>query len=85
MEALELVKAIKYLKPNSEFVFKEADYSTIEWVVLDGAAPTWEEVQAAHLQVKAAEEAALAEAEAKKQALLDRLGITAEEAKLLLS
>jgi hypothetical protein len=32
-----------------------------------------------------AEEAAFVEAEAKKQALLDRLGITAEEARLLLS
>jgi len=32
-----------------------------------------------------ARKAALAEAEAKKQALLDRLGITEEEAKLLLS
>ena len=32
-----------------------------------------------------AREAAIIETEAKKQALLDRLGITAEEAKLLLS
>jgi parvulin-like peptidyl-prolyl isomerase len=85
MESLDIIKAIHFLKPNAEFSFTETDYSTIKWDVLEGAAPTWEEVQAAHLQVKAAEEAALAEAEAKKQALLDRLGITAEEARLLLS
>lgn len=85
MNSSDLVKAIKFLKPNSEFSFKDGDYSTIKWDVLEGDAPTWEEVQAAHLQVKEAKEAAIAEAEAKKQALLDRLGITAEEARLLLS
>ena len=85
MDGVELIQAILYLRPNAQFVIHNEDYSTIKWDVLDGEAPTWEEVQAAHLQVKAVEEAALAEAEAKKQAVLDRLGITAEEARLLLS
>ena len=85
MNEFDIVKAIQHLRPNAEFSFEENDYSTIKWDVLEGEAPTWAEVQAAHLQVKAAEEATLAEAEAKKQALLDRLGITAEEARLLLS
>ena len=85
MNSFDLIKAIKYLRPSAEFSLTNDDYSTIKWDVLEGDAPTWEEVQAAHLQVKADEEAAKAEAEAKKQALLDRLGITAEEARLLLS
>jgi hypothetical protein len=80
-----LVKAIKKLKPTAEFSFTENDYSTIKWDVLEGKAPTQAEIDAAIKQVKADE---IAEAEAKanqKAALLDRLGITEDEAKLLLS
>ena len=80
-----LVKAIKKLKPSAEFSFTENDYSTIKWDVLDGEAPTQAEIDDAIEQVKADEaQAELDKAEA-KAALLDRLGITEEEAKLLLS
>jgi len=84
MDSQDLVKAIKHIRPDSEFTFQNADYSTINWIVLEGNAPTWEELEVAHLQVKAAEEAKAAEAAAKRQALLDKLGITEEEARLLL-
>jgi hypothetical protein len=84
MNGNDLTKAIKHLHPEAEFSFQEADYSTIKWDVLEGDAPSWAEIEAAHLEVLAAEETALAEAAAKRQALLDRLGITAEEARLLL-
>jgi len=80
-----LVKAIRKLKPNSEFVFSNNDYSTIQWYILEGEAPTQAEIDAAIEQVKADE---VAEAEARanqKAALLDRLGITEDEAKLLLA
>jgi hypothetical protein len=80
-----LVKAIKKLKPTAEFSFTNDDYSTIKWDVLEGEAPTQLEIDAAIEQVKADE---IAEAEAKanqKAALLDRLGITEDEAKLLLA
>ena len=80
-----LVKAIRKLKPNSEFVFSRDDYSTIKWDVLEGNAPTQAEIDAAIEQVKADE---IAEAETKAQAkaaLLAQLGITEEQAKLLLS
>jgi hypothetical protein len=85
MEQILLVKAIKKLKPNSEFTFTECDYASIKWDVLEGEAPTEAEIDAAIEQVKADE---LAEAKAKaaqKAALLDRLGITEDEAKLLLA
>jgi hypothetical protein len=78
-----LVSAIKKLRPTATFSFSNQDYSTIEWDVLDGDAPTQAEIDAAIEQVKADE---IAEAEAKaaqKAALLDRLGITQDEAKLL--
>jgi hypothetical protein len=80
-----LVKAIQLLKPNSEFSFTDDDYSTVKWDVLDGEAPTKAELDIAIKEVKAEE---IAEAKAKatqRQAVLDRLGITAEEAALLLS
>ena len=83
MDELDIVKAIRYLRPNAEFSFRDTDYSTIKWDVLEGDAPTWSEIEAAHLQVKAAEEAAKAEAKPKREALLARLGITEEEASLL--
>lgn len=79
-----LVKAIKKLRPTAEFSFTENDYSTIKWDVLEGDAPTQKEIDAAIKQVKSDE---IAEAEAKaaqRQAILDRLGLTADEAKLLL-
>jgi hypothetical protein len=80
-----LAKAIRKLKPNSEFSYQDDDYSTIKWDVLDGDAPTQKEIDAAIKEVQAEE---IVETEAKasqRQALLDRLGITAEEAQLLLS
>ena len=80
-----LTKAIFKLKPTAEFVITNNDYSTIVWHILEGDAPTQTEIDNAIKQVKADE---IAETEAKataKAALLDRLGITEDEAKLLLS
>jgi hypothetical protein len=80
-----LSKAIQKLKPSSEFSYSNNDYNTIKWDVLEGEAPTQAEINAAIEQIKADE---ITEAESKatrKAELLDRLGITAEEAKLLLS
>jgi hypothetical protein len=80
-----LVEAIKKLKPTAEFSFTDNDYSTIKWDVLEGNAPTQAQIDAAIEQVKADE---ITEAAANVQAkaeLLERLGITADEAKLLLA
>ena len=80
-----LSRAIKYLKPTAEFVITNDDYSTIEWHVLDGDAPTQKQIDDAIKAVKAKEVAdAKAQADA-KAALLARLGITEDEAKLLLA
>jgi len=80
-----LVKAIKKLKPTAEFSFTEDDYATIKWDVLDGEAPTQKEIDAAIKEVKADEAQAETTKATAKAALLNRLGITAEEAVLLLS
>jgi hypothetical protein len=80
----DLFKAIRKLQPTAEFSFQNNDYSTIDWHVLEGKAPTQAEIDAAIKQVKA-DEANQIEANATaKAALLKRLGITEDEAKLLL-
>lgn len=84
MDSIDIVKAIKFIKPTAEFSFEGTDYSTIKWDVLEGEAPTQAEVDAAVEVVKQQEAQAEAEAQAKRQALLGKLGITEDEAKLLL-
>ena len=80
-----LAKAIRKLKPTAEFSFNNNDYSTIKWDVLEGTAPTQAEINVAIEQVKTEEAQAEATRATAKAALLTQLGITAEQAKLLLS
>jgi hypothetical protein len=84
-ESQLLVDAIRLLKPNSEFVITSNDYQTIEWYAMEGTAPTKAQIDAAIEQVKLNDQNAADAAETQKQAVLDRLGITADEARLLLS
>lgn len=84
MESQYLVKAINKLCPGAEFSFTNDDYSTIQWVVLEGKAPTAAQITKAIEEIKAAEATATQDAEARKAALLARLGITEEELKTLL-
>ena len=84
MESYYLSLAIKKLRPTAEFSFQDADYSTIKWDVLEGEAPTQKEIDAAIKQVKADEKNEIETKAAQRQAILDRLGLTADEAKLLL-
>jgi hypothetical protein len=79
-----LSEAISKLRPNSEFSFSNNDYSTINWIVLDGDAPTQPEIDEAIEQVKADELVEAQTKAAKRQALLSKLGITEEEARILL-
>lgn len=77
-----LVAAIHKLKPNAQFTFQGDDYSTIEWVELDGSAPTKAQINAAIAEIKAEEEAAenakLAAA-ASAVSKLEAIGLTADE------
>jgi hypothetical protein len=80
----DLAKAINKLKPNAEFSFTNDDYSTIKWDVLDGDAPTQSEINAAIKEIKSEEKVEAKAKDLARQAILDRLGITADEAKLIL-
>jgi hypothetical protein len=80
-----VIKAIQKLRPDSEAVVYDNDYSTVIWHTLIGEAPTQAEINKAVKEVEADE---IAQSQAKTTAkadLLERLGITAEEAALLLS
>jgi len=80
-----LAKAIFKLRPTAQFSISNNDYSTIKWDVLEGTAPTQAEIDVAIEQVKVEEaQAEVTKAQAKAD-LLARLGITADEARLLLS
>jgi hypothetical protein len=80
-----VVDAIQLIDPKAQFIIEGNDYSTIKWDNLTGDAPTQSEIDAAIEKVKANEKAAAIKAEADKAALLAKLGITADEAKLLLN
>ena len=80
-----LSEAIQKLRPNAQFSYQNNDYSTIKWDVLEGEAPTQAEIDEAIEQIKIDETQAALDNAAAKAALLDRLGITQAEAKLLLS
>ena len=84
MDDKYLVKALQSLSAGSEFTITNGDYSTVEWNVLEGTAPTQAQIDAEIVKIKAQEEADKATKATEKAALLERLGITAEEAKLLL-
>ena len=82
----EIVKAVRYLRPNADFSFTDDDYSTVVWNSLDGSAPTYEELEQALEELRAIEAQAEAEAEAKREAALSKraaLGLTADDLKAL--
>lgn len=81
-----LMEAIFKLRPTAEFVIRDNDYSTIDWHILDGDAPTLAEVEAAIEQIKTDELAAEAKKESDRQAAqakLEALGLTADDLKAL--
>ena len=80
-----LTSAILSLRPGSEFTLLDNDYSTIEWRILEGLAPTKKQVDDEIARLKSAEATDLANKATAKAALLARLGLTEDEAKLLLS
>jgi hypothetical protein len=79
-----LVKAIQSLRPTAEFSFTDDDYSTIKWDVLDGDAPTKKQIDDEIKRLKALEITQAAAKAAQRQAIADRLGLTADELQVLL-
>jgi hypothetical protein len=81
----DISNAIWKLRPDAEFSFTDEDYSTIKWDKLDGNPPTQAEIEATIKEIAAEEIAQKQKSQTDKAALLAKLGITEDEAKLLLS
>jgi len=77
-------KALTNLVPDAEWVLSGDDYSELNWLS-DGTPPTMAEIEAEIELLPIKEKNALLELQKNKEALLSKLGITAEEAILLLS
>lgn len=83
----DINQAILSLKPNSEFTMLDNDYSTIEWLVLDGEAPTLKEIETELKKLNdgvAKAEADKAAAKTSAQAKLAALGLTEDEVRAII-
>jgi hypothetical protein len=79
----DIVKALTSLMPESQWTLAGDDYADLVWLS-QGTAPTLVEIQAEIALIPQREKAKADKAETDKAALLAKLGITADEAKLLL-
>lgn len=82
---IKIVEAIRSIRPNSEFAIHGGDLDNIEWHVIEGEIPTKKEIEQAVKDLVAAELTKEQEKASAKNAILERIGLTAEEATLLLS
>jgi hypothetical protein len=85
MEHQKIIRALNHLYPEAKYVLSGEDIDNIEWQSSDIEKPNLAMLEKAYSDAIEAEKQAKKLAEIKKAALLDRLGITADEAKLLLS
>jgi hypothetical protein len=84
MENRDIVKVLSILTPDAQFVLIGDNYADIEWLSETISKPTKAQVEQKHAEIVNNMEAELTQKAADKTALLARLGISAEEAKLLL-
>jgi hypothetical protein len=75
-------QVLSFLRPNGGYISNGTTFESIDFIECESFTKT--EYEAAFAQVDAWKAQAEAEAQAKRQALLDKLGITEDEARLLL-
>ncbi len=80
----EITIALNNLCPEADWTLSGDDYSDLIWNS-DSTPPTFAQIEKEIAAIPTKQAKAKAEAEAAKAALLAKLGITAEEAVLLLS
>jgi hypothetical protein len=80
-----IVEAIRNLTPEAEFSYKDEDLTTLEWQSENIKQPTIAAIEKEIAKVILVKETEATTKEAAKAALLTKLGITADEAALLLS
>jgi hypothetical protein len=77
----QIVKAIQFIRPNAEFSINDLE---IQWLDTNQIEPTLLEIEAGWIAYQAAQESEAEAKAAQKAALLNKLGITEDEARLLL-
>lgn len=82
MNHSDKLNSIKHIRPNALFVLRGDE---VEWLDETQVEPTDKEIKDGLIAYQAAQKAEAETKAAAKAALLDRLGITAEEAQLLLA
>jgi hypothetical protein len=83
-EVIDLTKCLKLIRPNSLFTLNGDTYEGLVWQS-DDEKPTKKELIDAWPLAKAAFEKEIADAIAKKQAVYDKLGLSADEVEALIS
>lgn len=78
---IDRFEALKSLRPDAEFIVVDDDFNAIECLSDDVEIPSLAEIDAEVERLLAIE----TQKPAKRAALLERLGITEDEARLLLS
>lgn len=81
---IDYAKCLVFLNPEAEWAINGNDYSTLEWFS-DGIKPTEKQIIAAWPAASAAYQAKVTAKEDARTAVLERLGITQDEVKILLS
>ena len=84
MKNKDLVNAIKYINPDAEFSIVDGDLDSIVWDKPKTGYPTKEEILAAVEPAKAKAQADIEAAQNAKNAVLQKLGLTADEVAALL-
>jgi hypothetical protein len=82
MNNFEMTKAILFIRPNAEFSVAGDE---LNWLDENQTEPTQAEIAAGLIAYQAAQETEAATKVAQPQALLTRLGLTEDEARLLLA
>ena len=82
MEHIDKVNAIKFICPNAQFKLSDDE---LDWLDKNQTEPTQKEIEAGLIEYKKSVKAEAETNATAKAALLTKLGITAEEAALLLS
>tara|TARA_R110000823_G_scaffold219877_1_gene348651 strand:+ start:681 stop:929 length:249 start_codon:yes stop_codon:yes gene_type:complete len=82
MDITDTTNAIQFIRPDALFTLRGDE---IDWLDTEQDKPTAKEIADGLVAYKIAKEAKEAAELSKKAEILDRLGITAEEAKLILA
>lgn len=75
------VNAIWFIRPSAKFVLRGDE---LEWLDENQTEPTEAEIKAGWIAYQAAQKTEAATKATQRQAILDRLGLTEDEARLLL-